>query len=79
MERRQKVGAAEAAELKRGPKGSPLYRGHEKIAVFFRSEQAAALRAEALRRAAAAGVTRADVSEIVREAVDAWLAKSGKR
>jgi hypothetical protein len=69
----------EAAELKKGPRGSPLFKGHERITIFFQPAQAAALRSEALRRATEAGVTRPDMSQIVRELVDAWIAKSAKR
>ncbi len=45
----------------------------------MRPDQVAALRREALRRAAAAGSGKPDMSEIVRAAIDAWLAAKGRK
>lgn len=53
-------------------------RGHVKVMVRLTPQQVAALRAEAFRRAAAIGSGRPDASELVREAVDAWLARSAR-
>ncbi len=51
-----------------------------KLAGFrLRPDQLAALRKEALRRAGERDSKQPDASELVREAVDAWLAKQGHR
>lgn len=61
------------------PPRSPMFKGYQKVTVSLPREQAAALKHEALRRAIAAGGARPDAGEIVREALDAWLAKNAKR
>jgi len=48
-------------------------KGLRLVGVRFDPKQVAALRAEALRRAAARGSGQVDVSEVVREAVALWL------
>ncbi|ACG73240.1 hypothetical protein AnaeK_2012 [Anaeromyxobacter sp. K] len=51
-----------------------------KLAAYrMRPEQIAALRREALKRAAAREVGKPDASELVREAVDLWLAKKAAK
>jgi hypothetical protein len=52
-------------------------RGHVKALVRLRPDQLKELRAEALKRAVASGAVRVDVSEVLREAVDAWLTRRG--
>ena len=52
---------------------SPLYRGYLKSTFSIRPDQLRAIRAEARRRADAAGMFRADASEVVREALDLWI------
>jgi hypothetical protein len=52
---------------------SPLYRGYLKATFSIRPDQLRAIRAEARRRADAAGAFRADASEVVREALDNWV------
>lgn len=52
-------------------------RNHVKITHMFTQEQADALRREAYRRAEEKGSRKPDESEIVREAVDLWIAKHG--
>lgn len=59
-----------------GPRHRPSE--HRKCFVYVTDAQAEALVAEARRRADERGAIRSDVSEVVREAVDAWMAK-GKR
>jgi hypothetical protein len=49
-----------------------------KLLFSLRPEQAVALRKEALRRALGAGAVRPDASALVRDAIDAWLAKHAK-
>ena len=58
---------------------SPLYRGFTKATFSVRPDQLRSLRAEARRRADRAGLFRPDVSEVVREALDKWLAKARAR
>lgn len=48
-----------------------------KIAHMFTPEQAEVLRREAYRRAEARKSRKPDESEVVREAVDLWIAKQG--
>jgi hypothetical protein len=62
-----------------GPKGSPLWKGLVKRTVSLTPDQDAALNREALRRALDAGEARPDAGAIMREALDAWLAKNAKR
>ncbi len=45
------------------------------VGVRLEPAQAKALRAEAFKRAAARGTGKPDASEIVREALEAWLAR----
>lgn len=52
--------------------------GRKMISVRLDPAQIKALHKEALRRARERGLVRADVSELIREAVDAWLAKQGR-
>ena len=47
------------------------------VNVRLRSEQADALGAEAWRRVTARGLRKPDVSEVLREVVDLWLAREG--
>jgi hypothetical protein len=56
------------------PKVSPRS-GFVKVLISMEPDQHEALKAEALRRAAARGTLRPDASELVREAIAAWLAK----
>jgi hypothetical protein len=58
---------------------SPLFKGHKKVVIYFEAPKLASLVTEARRRADAKGAVRADVSEVVRDAVVAWLAAHGKR
>jgi hypothetical protein len=67
--RRKRADAESAAP----PSHSPLYRGFTKATFSLRPEQLEALRAAARQRADRAGLFRPDVSEVVREALDAWL------
>jgi hypothetical protein len=53
-------------------------KGHVLAAYRLRPEQIATLRREALKRAAERGSGKPDASEIVREAVDAWIAAHSK-
>jgi hypothetical protein len=62
-----------------GAARSPLYRGFTKATFSVRPDQLRSLRAEARRRADRAGLFRPDVSEVVREALDKWLAKARAR
>jgi hypothetical protein len=61
-----------------GPERAPQFKGHRKVVVSLKDSQAVALVAEARRRADERGAIRADVSEIVRELVDAWMNSSKK-
>jgi hypothetical protein len=64
-----------------GERGRPAasgVKGHEPVLVQLEPSQRSALRREALKRAAAAGTARPDVSELVREAIDDWLRKRTK-
>jgi hypothetical protein len=71
--------AQRKAQAGGGAERAPQYRGHRKVVVSLKDSQAVALVAEARRRADERGAIRADVSEIIRELVDAWIAKSAKR
>lgn len=57
-------------------KRSPRFKGLKPATFRFEAGQLEALRAEALRRAVARGSGKPDASELVRDAVDAWLAKA---
>jgi hypothetical protein len=68
---------------KRGRKRGPAPKGYEAVLYRVRPEQAAALRRIAAARAAPAmrrgeKGARPDASELVREAIDTWLAKHEK-
>ena len=54
-------------------------RGHVKALVRLRPDQLKGLRVEATKRTLAIGARRVDVSEVLREAVDAWLSRRGGR
>jgi hypothetical protein len=58
---------------KRGTKG-----GHIHVTVVVKPEHWERLRAEAFKRAAAAGFGRPDASAVLRELLDAWVAKHPK-
>ncbi len=49
------------------------------VTVTLAPEHLAALRREAFRRAAEAGHGKPDASTVLRELLDAWLAKAAKR
>ncbi len=66
--------ASRKDEGQRAAKRSPLFKGYEKVTFMLTSELAAAIKGEALRRAAESG-TRPDASELARQALGAWLAK----
>jgi len=60
------------------PIGQARYRkGHKPVLVRLTDAQLVVLRKEAARRAMEAGSIRPDMSALVREALDAWLAKNG--
>jgi hypothetical protein len=75
----KKIEVEEGEAERRGPRGSPLWKGMGKGTFSLTSDQLKALRAEALRRAAEAGSGRPDASALVREALDAWLAKNAPK
>jgi hypothetical protein len=52
--------------------------GLVRMVVYVRPEQLGAVVAEAQRRSQEKGVVRADSSAVVREALDAWIAKRGR-
>jgi hypothetical protein len=54
-------------------------KGHKLAGFRLRPDQLEALRREAKKRADARNASQSDASEIVREAVDAWLAKHGRQ
>lgn len=54
---------------------NPRAKGLKPVVVRLEPAQIAALKVEALRRAQKAGSVRPDVSELVRAAIDGWLAK----
>ena len=58
-----------------GPRGSPAFKGYQKVLVSLAPEQAAALKREALRCALQSGTARPDASAIVREALEARLSR----
>jgi hypothetical protein len=64
---------------RRGPRGSAAFKGYRKVLVSLTEEQAVALKKEAFARALEAGGAKPDAGAIVREALDAWLAKNTKR
>lgn len=66
-------------------KGKPLVRkepkvgprsGHMKVLFAITPAQHETLKAEAMRRAQARGTLRPDASELVREALDAWIRRA---
>ena len=60
------------------PEGKPVNpraKGLEKATFRLESAQIAALKAEALRRASKSGSMKPDASELVREALAAWIGK----
>lgn len=71
---------------KRGPVGAgrlgavpPPKKGLKLAGFRLRPDQLAALRREAQKRAEARESGKPDASELVREAVDAWLAKQARK
>lgn len=65
--------AKRQAELvRKGPRVSPRS-GFVKVLVSIEPDQHEALKAEARRRSEARGTLRPDASELVREALGAWL------
>jgi hypothetical protein len=72
----RKAEAAMAKAMKANPKSKIGPRsGFIKATFSLEPEQLAAVVGEAQRRAGAAGRIRADASEVVREALDAWIGK----
>lgn len=71
MKVRKQPPAARLGKLRRVPHEK---KGMKLAAYRMRPEQIAALRKEALKRAAARDSGKPDASELVREAVDQWLA-----
>jgi hypothetical protein len=69
--------ARKAAAQPEQAAGGRVKKGHVKVTHMFTPEQAQALRDEAYRRAQAKGSRKPDESEIVREAVDLWIARRG--
>ena len=65
--------AATAKAAKKGAWRIGKRTGFTKATFSIEREQLAALVAEARKRADAAGVIRADASEVVREALAAWM------
>lgn len=61
-----------------GVTGRKTKGGLVQVTVSLDPRHLAALRAEALRRAAATGAGRLDASVVLRELLDAWLAKRAK-
>ncbi len=57
----------------------PPRKGLKLVGIRLRPDQVAALRRLALALAAERGSTRGDVSELVREALDLWLPRHGKK
>jgi hypothetical protein len=57
------------------PRVPPPKKGLKLAGIRLRPDQIKALQLEAIRRAAVRGSMKPDASEVVREAVDAWLAK----
>ncbi len=76
MQPRKQRNAGRLGTLRRVPHEK---KGMKLAAYRMRPEQIAALRKEALKRAAARESGKPDASELVREAVDAWLAKQGRK
>jgi hypothetical protein len=77
-DKRKTPTAAEAVAAVRGVAAQPrVKRDHVKVTHMFTREQAEALRSEAMRRCDAKGSRKPDESEIVREAVELWIAKHG--
>lgn len=63
------------AEPKRERSWNRTVGGNVKAMVVITPAQDRALREEAFKRAQAAGLTRPDASAVLREVLDAWLAK----
>ncbi len=61
-----------------GVSGRPTKGGLVQVGLTLDPEALEKLREEALRRAKARKSGRPDVSEIVREAIEAWISKHGK-
>ncbi len=61
---------------KRAARVNPRKKGLKSATFRFKPAQLQALRAEALRRAVGRSSGKPDASEIVRDAVDAWLSKA---
>ncbi len=59
--------------------GRPTKGGLVQVTLTLDPEALEKLRAEAVRRARARKSARSDVSELVREAIEAWLTKGAKR
>ncbi len=55
------------------PGRSPLFKGYKSFLARLEPRHLDALRAEAMRRATERGTMRPDASELIREAIDAWL------
>lgn len=60
------------AQRKVGPRSGLI-----KVMISVKPEQFARIQAEAFHRAQAAGSLKTDASALIREAIDAWLAKHG--
>jgi len=75
-EARKKRHGARTGRLRAVP---PPRKGLKLIGVRLTDEQIKALRREARRRAEERDSGKPDASELVREAIDAWLAKVGKQ
>jgi hypothetical protein len=61
------------------PPRSSRKKGLEKVMYRLEPRQIAALRSEAFRRAQERSTGRPDASEVLREVLDAWLSRGGKR
>jgi hypothetical protein len=61
------------------PKDQGTARKRVKMTYWFDVEQVEALRREAIRRAGEKQSMKPDGSELVREAVDAWMKRQAKR
>ena len=70
MANRRKAVAAVAKNLKTGKRS-----GLARFVTYLEPRQLAELAAEARRRADERGAVRADVSSVIREAVDGWISK----
>jgi hypothetical protein len=68
-----------ARKIAAGETGEAGSKGTKKVQFVLRLEHIEALRRESLRRALDRSEGAADQSEVLREILDAWIAKSGKR